>query len=236
MTSIVSAGNHINGDWIDRPLPRNIIIEEGAYAATAFSFLAFSSEIEPGLILRRGAGLYEMATVVVGSQGQIEVGAYSCINEAYLICNDRITIGAHCLVGWGAVISDSWSSGYVHPKLRQDSLRAAASHVLRHLPSPVPPRPVVLEDNVWVGFDAVVLAGVRLGRGCIVGCRSVITEDVPPYAVVVGNPPHILRWLEPDDPNDIRDEILKTFILRDNSRPSDRSVEELAQVTQRVPK
>lgn len=47
---------------------------------------------------------------------------------------------------------------------------------------------VVVEDDVWIGFGAVVLSGVRLGRGAIVAAGSVVTRDVEPYAVVAGSP------------------------------------------------
>ncbi|MBA3240939.1 MAG: hypothetical protein H0T60_06900, partial [Acidobacteria bacterium] len=81
----------------------------------------------------------------------------------------------------------------------RETLRACASDPARRLPAFAAPRAVVLEDNVWVGFDAVVLPGVRLGRGSVVGCKTVIAEDVPPYAVVVGSPARVVRYLDADD-------------------------------------
>ena len=47
---------------------------------------------------------------------------------------------------------------------------------------------VVVEDDVWIGFGAVVLTGVRIGRGAIVAAGSVVTRDVDPYSIVGGNP------------------------------------------------
>jgi acetyltransferase-like isoleucine patch superfamily enzyme len=67
---------------------------------------------------------------------------------------------------------------------------------------------VVIEDNVWVGFDTVILPGVRLGRGCVIGCKTVIAADVPPYAVVAGSPPRVIRMLAPDDTEEARQEAL----------------------------
>ncbi len=43
-------------------------------------------------------------------------------------------------------------------------------------------------DDVWVGFGAIVLSGVRIGRGAIIAAGSVVTKDVEPYAIVAGNP------------------------------------------------
>jgi len=53
--------------------------------------------------------------------------------------------------------------------------------------------PVVIEDDVWIGRRAVILPGVRIGTGAIVGAGSVVTKDVPPYAVVGGNPARIIK-------------------------------------------
>jgi acetyltransferase-like isoleucine patch superfamily enzyme len=60
-------------------------------------------------------------------------------------------------------------------------------------------RPIVLRDNVWIGFDAIILPGVTIGEGSIVGARSVVTEDVPPYTIAAGNPARIIRAISPDE-------------------------------------
>lgn len=48
-------------------------------------------------------------------------------------------------------------------------------------------RNIVVEDDVWIGYDALILSGVTIGRGAVIGARSVVTHDVPPYAVWAGN-------------------------------------------------
>ena len=53
---------------------------------------------------------------------------------------------------------------------------------------------VVIDDDVWIGARAVILRGVRVGRGAIVAAGSVVTKSVPPYAIVAGNPARILRF------------------------------------------
>lgn len=52
---------------------------------------------------------------------------------------------------------------------------------------------VVIEDDVWVGGGATILAGVTVGRGSVVGGSSVVVKDVPPYSVVVGNPARVVK-------------------------------------------
>jgi len=57
------------------------------------------------------------------------------------------------------------------------------------------PQPIRLGCNCWVGFGACVLPGVRIGEGSIVAARSVVTEDVPDYVIVAGNPARFVRDL-----------------------------------------
>lgn len=56
---------------------------------------------------------------------------------------------------------------------------------------------IQIEDDVWIGYEALILQGVRIGRGSIIGARSVVTKDVPPYSVYVGN--KIIRKRFSDD-------------------------------------
>lgn len=56
------------------------------------------------------------------------------------------------------------------------------------------PRPVVIDDDVWIGSRVTILPGVHIGKGCVLGAGAVITKDVPPYAVVGGNPAKILKY------------------------------------------
>ena len=55
------------------------------------------------------------------------------------------------------------------------------------------PRPIVIEDDVWIGARVTILPGVRVGRGSIIGAGRVGTKDVPPYSIVGGNPARLIR-------------------------------------------
>lgn len=54
--------------------------------------------------------------------------------------------------------------------------------------------PIILEDDVWVGFRSTIMSGVTLGRGCIVAAGAVVTKDVPPYAIVGGVPAKVIKY------------------------------------------
>jgi maltose O-acetyltransferase len=59
-------------------------------------------------------------------------------------------------------------------------------------------KPVVIEDNVWVGAKSCILPGVTIGEGAIVGMGSVVTKDVPPFAIVGGNPAKVIKYRDAD--------------------------------------
>lgn len=60
----------------------------------------------------------------------------------------------------------------------------------------LPCKPVLIKEGAWIGAGATVLPGVCVGRYAIVGAASVVTKDVPDYAVVVGNPARVIRMLD----------------------------------------
>jgi acetyltransferase-like isoleucine patch superfamily enzyme len=53
---------------------------------------------------------------------------------------------------------------------------------------------VIIQDDVWIGFGAILISGVRIGRGAIVGVGSVVPKNVAPYSIVVGNPARCIGW------------------------------------------
>ena len=60
-------------------------------------------------------------------------------------------------------------------------------------------KPVHIEDNVWVGGDVKVLAGVTIGEGSVIGAGSVVTKDIPPRVVAAGNPCKVIRPIDETD-------------------------------------
>ena len=61
------------------------------------------------------------------------------------------------------------------------------------------PRFVTIQDDAWIGAGAIILPGVTIRQGAVVGAGSVVTKDVPPYAIVAGNPARVIRQLDIDD-------------------------------------
>ncbi len=59
--------------------------------------------------------------------------------------------------------------------------------------------PIIVKDDVWIGTNSLILSGVVIGQGAIVAAGSVVTKDVPPYAVVGGNPARVLKYRYPQE-------------------------------------
>lgn len=69
--------------------------------------------------------------------------------------------------------------------------------------------PVIVGDDVWIGMDAMILSGVTIGKGAVVAARSVITKDIPPFAIVAGNPAKIIKYRFTED-------LLETLVSSNN--------------------
>ena len=54
--------------------------------------------------------------------------------------------------------------------------------------------PVVIEDNVWIGARVIILPGIKIGCGAVIGAGAIVTKDVPPFAICIGNPARIIRY------------------------------------------
>ena len=61
-------------------------------------------------------------------------------------------------------------------------------------PSAITKGDVIIGNDVWIGMNVTILSGVTIGNGVVIGAQSVISKDVPPYAIVVGNPGRVVRY------------------------------------------
>jgi acetyltransferase-like isoleucine patch superfamily enzyme len=114
---------------------------------------------------------------IVSHEGShISIGEHTFINYGASITAYReVRIGRHCLLGHHLRIIDRNEYG-----LEQREIAPPAA-------------PVLIEDHVWIGAHVIILPGVRIGRNSAIGAGSVVTKDVPPNCLVVGNPARVLR-------------------------------------------
>lgn len=69
---------------------------------------------------------------------------------------------------------------------------------------------IIIDDDVWIGANSVILSGVHINRGSVVAAGSIVTKDVPPYAIVGGNPAKVIRYRFEDETLQKHKEIIKS--------------------------
>ena len=120
----------------------------------------------------------------------------------YPINGDRLIIGKFCSIACGAKFlfnsanhSLTSLSTYPFPIFFEEwgLERAQVTRAWYHKGD------IVIGNDVWIGYEAVILAGVTIGDGAIIGTRAVVTKDVPPYTIVGGVPAKPIRKRFPDD-------------------------------------
>ena len=184
-------------DWYPGRIPENVSLDETAYVETSFSFHFFRSRLPLGVEIGRGASTYLGTMFDIGPKGRVKLGNFTLVHGARIICDAEVTIGDYALISWNVVLMDTWRL----PRAARDR-RAELELVPTRRPRLATgdnalARPIRIERNVWVGFDCCVLPGVTIGEGSVVGARSVVIEDVPPFTVVAGNPACVIRRLDP---------------------------------------
>ena len=184
-------------DWYSGMIPQNATVDETAYIETSFSFYLFRSRLPLGLEIGRGASTYLGTMFDVGPRGHVKLGDYTLVHGARIICDAEIIIADYSLVSWNVVLMDTYRIP-LDIGDRRAELELVPTRQPRLPAAEVPARPIHIQRNVWIGFDACVLPGVTIGEGSVVGARAVVTGDVPPYTVVAGNPARVIRRLEPD--------------------------------------
>jgi galactoside O-acetyltransferase len=127
---------------------------------------------------------------------EISVGDRSFIGRSLLAAATRIEIGSDVLVSWGVTIVDHHSHALSFADRRADVTDWLAG---KKDWSRVPSSPISVGDKCWIGFEAALLAGTRLGEGAVVGARALVTRDVEPWTVVAGVPARVVRRLDPTD-------------------------------------
>jgi acetyltransferase-like isoleucine patch superfamily enzyme len=134
---------------------------------------------------------------VLGTQSVIE--DFSTINNGV----GDVVIGDKTIIGIGSVIIGpvTMGSGIM---LAQNIVVSGLNHGYEDInlsPSlqKVNCKPIVILDDVWIGANSVITAGVTIGKHCIIGAGSIVTKDIPDFSVAVGNPAKVIKKYNPAD-------------------------------------
>lgn len=127
--------------------------------------------------------------------GKISIGNNVFVNyNSFIGSMEAVTIGNDVIIATNVRIFDNNN----HPTSPTQRERMSRSDFYGELWTwkYAEHKPVVIEDNVWIGEFSTILKGVVIGKGSIVASHSVVTKDVPPYVIVAGNPARVVKRLE----------------------------------------
>src|SRR4026208_2253167 len=99
---------YLDWDWYAGGIPANVELGRNVYIDTSYGFAACLSELKDAVRIGEASGAYDLSPSVIGPRGKVRVGDYTVLNGTYIVSNLEVTIGNHCLLAWGSVISDSW--------------------------------------------------------------------------------------------------------------------------------
>lgn len=173
------------------------VMEEEARLRTATKVCAIVSPtatLAPEAIIENGAGVSER--ILIGDSsfvrgklltfphgGAIQIGSWCYIGHRTEIWSmESVTIGNRVLIAHGVSIVDTTA----HSLDPQERHRSFQQIITRGMPtepefwSSVYTAPVIIEDDVWISFNATILKGVRIGAGSVVAAGAMVTHDIPP--------------------------------------------------------
>jgi acetyltransferase-like isoleucine patch superfamily enzyme len=128
-----------------------------------------------------------------GHGGEISIGDYCYIgNNSKIWSAKKISIGHRVLIAHNVNIHDH-NSHPLDSKLRHEDQVHIISKGFQ-TENDLNEKEIIIHDDVWIGFNSIILKGVTIGKGAIIGAGSLINKDVPEYAVVIGNPFKILKY------------------------------------------
>jgi acetyltransferase-like isoleucine patch superfamily enzyme len=182
----------VTGKWDYGSLPPNIRIGRDCWIERRDSFGSFRSQQHPGLVLGDRVRVYTWTTFTVEPTGHVEVGDDSILVGPVFMCAERITVGKRVVLSYQVTIADS-DFHPIDPEERKRDAIANAPFGDRSQRPAFLTSPVVIEDDVVVGIGAIILKGVRIGRGARIGAGAVVTSDVPPGVMMLGNPARMVH-------------------------------------------
>jgi len=170
---------------------RNVTIRQSRYLHVGRNFVA-QDNCELNCLSEKG--------IHVGDK--VTIGSYAIIRPSNLYggevgvglkIGNNSSIGPYCYIGCSGYI-EIGDNVMISPRVSI----YAENHVFTDVSVPMIDQGVtrsfvIVEDDCWIASHSVILAGVRIGKGSVVGAGSIVTKDVPPYSVVAGNPARVIK-------------------------------------------
>lgn len=178
------------GYWTDGDLAANVRVGGNSVVTGDYAFKRFFSEHDPALTIGDHCTM-DGVHFALGREGRAEIGNYCYFTNAVLLCELELRIGNYVVIGWNATIADTDFHPIGPAERIADAIAVSPLGKGRERP-PIQKSAVIIEDGVWIGPNATILKGVRIGAGAFIEAGSLVTRDVPPRARILGNPAQII--------------------------------------------
>lgn len=165
-----SVWEHLLGIWVARKISKHGIL------AVVPGFPLPKVVNHGGKIITDNIQLYPGVRLEVGKDAIIRIGKGTYLNRNTVVVADTsVDIGRSCRISWDVVLMDT-----------------DQHKVFENVPMS---KPIIIEDNVWIGCRCIILKGVRIGTSAIIAAGAVVTKDIPPNTVAGGVPARVLYEL-----------------------------------------
>ncbi len=167
-------------DWLQtKILFRRVRIIRRPYYIRGKKNIDFGNNLTVGVGLRIDVFLKDDTTgLIIGDNVQLN-------DYVHIGVSEKVTIGNNVLVASKVMIIDHNHGSYNSIKSSNPESKPAERELVS--------KPVIIEDNVWIGELTSILPGVTIGKGSVIGASSVVINNIPPYSIAVGNPAKVIK-------------------------------------------
>jgi len=192
----------ITGSFLRIFPPPGVVLKSGVRVQKRRSLFAERSNAT--IRIDKGSIIYEHSRIEAFGAGEVIIGKNCIVGDLKLTSRSRVELGNEVLVSWGVRIQD-FESHPRDPALRSEQVKRMASDFSPFSPSErvckskqwdYPTEPIAIGDNVWIGMQAIVLKGVKIGAGSVVAAGAVVCSgNYPPNSILAGNPARVAKDL-----------------------------------------
>jgi acetyltransferase-like isoleucine patch superfamily enzyme len=184
------ANSATEGRWTDGSLPSNVQLGRNTILTANYAFKRFLSREKDALVIGAHCTM-DGVHFAVGEKARVRIGDYCYFTNALLLCELELQIGSYVVMGWNATIADTDFHPIAPAERVADAI--ACSPLGKGRPRPeIVRKPVIIDNDVWIGPNATILKGVRIGSGAFIEPGALVTRDVPARARVMGNPAQVI--------------------------------------------
>lgn len=136
--------------------------------------------------------IFKIIFLKFGSKSYIDYTTFWRYSKKISI-GDNVSINRGCKFYASYFVKDAYIEIGNNVVIAPDVTFYSAGHNYKYCDLPDIASSIIIEDYVWIGGKTIVLPGVRIGKGAVIGAGSVVSKDIPPFSIAVGNPAKIIK-------------------------------------------